>query len=278
MESNYTLAGIEITAYIPDDMNYRNGRLLGNFLVETVRDPHAFHFNISNELPELKFPVVTRQDSYTVYGNEECQIRCIGEKSSPHMTVIHKGKEHFVYLKASDYPNGITEKTVLNALSLEHLVTQISGFVFHCSYIEHNGKAILFTAPSGTGKSTQATLWNKYRDTQIINGDRAVIRIENEQVLACGIPFAGSSVYCENRTLPVAAIVYLAQAPQTTIRKMRGYEAFSKLWEGVSVNTWDKEDMANVSYAVEQTASKVPVYYLACTPDESAVKALEGVL
>jgi hypothetical protein len=152
------------------------------------------------------------------------------------------------------------------------------GFIFHCSCIDRGGEAILFTAPSGTGKSTQADLWHQHRGTEIINGDRAAIRLAEGKLLAEGIPFAGSSQYCKNRSLPLRAIVYLGQAPRTTIRKLRGYEAFSKIWEGVSVNTWDREDLERVSAVVQKVASEIPVYHMPCTPDESAVIALEEAL
>ena len=278
MERFYRFAGVEIAVSVPDEIEYRDERLLAAFRTESAIDPHRFLFKIVEALSSPKYPLVSRQGSYVVYGDGETQIRFIGAQSDPHMRVLHRGKDHRVQLKKCSYPSGVTAKTVLNALALEHLAAQNRGFVFHCSYIEHNGKAILFTAPSGTGKSTQAELWKKHRGAQIINGDRAVIRVDEENILACGIPFAGSSVYCENRTLPIVAIVYLSQAPQTTIRKMRGYEAFSKIWEGVSVNTWDKADMERVSEVAQLTASQIPVYHLACTPDESAVIALEQVL
>ena len=50
------------------------------------------------------------------------------------------------------------------------------------------------------------------------------------------------------------------------------------MWEGCSVNTWDREDMELVSEAVTKTVTTVPVYYLPCTPDRSAVIALEQAL
>ena len=56
--------------------------------------------------------------------------------------------------------------------------------------IAFQNKAILFSAPSGTGKSTQADLWQKYvRGVEIINGDRAIIGIEDNGVKAYGLPF-----------------------------------------------------------------------------------------
>ena len=76
----------------------------------------------------------------------------------------------------------------------------------------------------------------------------------------------------------MAAIVYLGQAPVTSIRRLRGYAAFKRIWEGCSVHTWEPEQMKAVSALVAATAGYVPVYYMPCTPDESAVEALENML
>lgn len=277
MEQHYRFAGVEVTVCLPDGQSF-DDRHLSPFRVEAVREPHRYTFRLVPELPAPELPLLCDQPGYRVYGDGQTQQRFVGAAGDPHMRLTHRGSSHTVLLKAASYPRGISAKTVLNALSLEHLVAGKAGFVFHCAYIEWGGRAILFTAPSGTGKSTQAELWRTHRAARIINGDRAAVRLEGEQALACGIPFAGSSVYCHNATLPLAAVVYLTQAPATAIRRLRGYEAFSRLWEGVSVNTWDSADMARVSAAVERIAAQVPVYHLACTPDKAAVLALEGVL
>ena len=59
---------------------------------------------------------------------------------------------------------------------------------------------------------------------------------------------------------------------------LRGYEAFAKIWEGVSVDTWDREDLEIVSQLVQKAAQTIPVYHMPCTPDESAVIVLEDTL
>jgi hypothetical protein len=217
-----------------------------------------------------------------IYRDEEKEIRYLGFSSESwekaHLRVENIGKQHRVCYAKSYFPNKIVSRTVLNCMGAEHLIARAGGFVFHCSYIERDGEAILFTAPSGTGKSTQADLWHEYRGAEIINGDRAAVRIVDGKVMAEGIPFAGSSAYCKNRSLPIRAIVYLGQAKETSIRKLRGYEAFSRIWEGVSVNTWDKVDMEMVSAAVQEVAQQVGVFHMPCRPDESAVIALEDAL
>ena len=51
-----------------------------------------------------------------------------------------------------------------------------------------------------------------------------------------------------------------------------------KIWEGVSVNSWDKKDVEQVSQVVSEVVQEIPIFHLTCTPDESAVIALEEAL
>lgn len=257
-------------------------RSLAPFRVECAEDPHRFDVKIVDELSAPEGKLVIKNPSFCIYENGNQQIRYLATYEerweAAHGRASHCGKLHEVQLKRSNYPNRVGVKSVLEAMAVEHLIARNNGFIFHCSYIDVGGRAILFTAPSETGKSTQAELWAKHRGAEIINGDRAAVRMVNGVLMAEGIPFAGSSTYCKNRSLPILAIVYLGQAPVTTIRKMRGYEAFSRIWEGVSVNTWDRTDMELVSGVVKQVAESVPVFHMPCTPDESAVIALENAL
>lgn len=197
---------------------------------------------------------------------------------SAHLRALHRGSDHTVQLLHAQFPQGVGARTVLSCLALEHLLAPLDGLLLHASFICHEGKAILFTAPSGTGKSTQAELWRSHRGARILNGDRVCIRMEGGTPYACGIPFAGSSGICKQAKLPIAAIVCLSQAPQTTIRSLGGFEAFRRVWEGCSVNTWDREDIAHVSDTVMRVLQSVPVFHLACTPDETAITALEQML
>ncbi len=282
MEKYYCFAGIEIAVHIPEKWMYTDDRTLEPFRVEKTEDPHNFYFEIVDALTPPESEPVAILPNYLVYAEGDAQVRYIGSVQEgwkcTYLRAEHQGKDHFIQLRASRYSTGISAKTVLNAIQGEHLVVQSGGFVFHSAYIEWHGKAILFTAPSGTGKSTQAELWRKYRGAEVINGDRSAVRVTEAGISASGVPFAGSSQICKNQTLPLAAIVYLAQAPETSIRKLRGFEAFRRIWEGISVNTWDREDVALASEAAQTVAQTVPVYYLPCTPDESAVIALERAL
>lgn len=306
MKKYYKFAGIELEISIPEQWMYQEERSLEPFKVneEEIQNPHYFYFEIVDELtpPDEKnekeiavFPNYRVYVSKNLDGNTDkknpiqtlipqppTRTRYIGSVqegwNNAYIRAVHRGKNHHVQLKSSEFTSNIGVKTVLNSMEAEHLVVEAGGFILHASYIEWNGKAILFTAPSETGKSTQAELWRKHRDARIINGDRAVIRMVGGKAYAAGIPFAGSSVYCENATLPIAAIVYLKQAQTTTIQPMKGINAFQKIFEGVTVNNWNKEDLNKVIDLVGNVIRQVPVYELSCTPDESAIIALENIL
>lgn len=277
VKKHYRFAGLDFTVEMPEDVAYLEERNLTEFRAEPGLEPHRFVCNYVDDLPEPTGTKIIQQPNFTLYEIPQGHVRYIGGSNSS-IRAEHRGKHHTVQVKKNPYNSRIGVKTALESMEVEHLLAQNHGFIFHCSYIARDGEAILFTAPSETGKSTQAELWKDLRGAEIINGDRAAIRLADGQLLAEGIPFAGSSEYCKNRSLPIRAIVYLGQAPKTTIRKMRGYEAFSKIWEGVSVNTWDKEDMEIVSAVVQKVAAEIPVYHMPCTPDESAVIALEEAL
>lgn len=67
-------------------------------------------------------------------------------------------------------------KILKRTVGLHHKLLQQDALVIHASYIEFMGRGILFLGPSGTGKSTQARLWNEHAGAPILNGDRALLR------------------------------------------------------------------------------------------------------
>lgn len=282
MEKYYRFAGLDFLIRLPEEKEYVDSWDLTPFEVDAVKSPHCFSFELAQRLEPPKGRCIAQSESFRIYEEGDWTVRYIGSVQhgweDAYIRAAHRGTEHRVKLKASSFPEKISGHTVLTAMASEHLVAQNGGFIFHSSYIDLDGRGILFTAPSGTGKSTQAELWHSLRGAEILNGDRSAVRFADGAAIVEGVPFSGSSRICVNRTLPLTAVVYLSQAPETTIRRLKGYQAFARIWEGVSINTWDAEDMHLVSETVRRLCETVPVYHLACTPDESAVIALERML
>ena len=278
MEKHYRIAGMEFSVEMPAALMYENDRRLAPFRVPRAEHGIRFRFEKAERLSPPRGAYVTHAGDKLVY-EASSYFAPVGNSWEKCLFRTEEGPEGVqVQLRADAFPGSVPARTALDAFAVEHRILRQQGVLFHCAFIERDGKAVLFTAPSQTGKSTQAELWKQHRGAPVINGDRAALRIVRGRVLAEGVPFCGSSPYCENRSLPVEAIVYLAQAPATTVRKLRGFEAFSRVWEGISVNTWDRQDLELASDIVKTVAESVPVYHMPCTPDEGAVQALEETL
>lgn len=281
-EKLYRFAGLEFAIAMPGDMMFEDPYRLAPFAVTEVTQPHRFFFERVEVLPEPQGEWTVQSGNVCACEGKDGTVRYIGATErnwkNAYVCATDSGHLHKVSVKKSAYPGRITSSAVLEMLGVEHLMAQNDSVILHCSYIAWNGRAVLFTAPSGTGKSTQAELWKTHRGAEIINGDRAAVRSQDGRIVVEGLPFCGSSAYCENRALPLAAIVYLSQAPVTTIRRLRGYEAFAKLWEGMNSVAWSGPDLERASAVAETVANRIPVYHMPCTPDEQAVEILEKTL
>ena len=179
---------------------------------------------------------------------------------------------------AESYRGKISAKNAIEESGIFRMLAEHGGVVLHSSYIiTQRGEALLFSAPSGTGKSTQAELWRSYAGAKVINGDRALVKAENG-VTANGILFSGTSGISENVTAPLRAIVLLRQSEKNEIRSVSGKEAFMRLLPQCSYYPDEEENLRLVTGILAEIISAVPVYDFGCVPDESAVSALSEVL
>ena len=166
----------------------------------------------------------------------------------------------------------------LAAFSLEKQAIKDYSMILHSAYMCYEDTAVLFSAPSETGKSTQAGLWEKYRGTWTVNGDRSLLIREEDGWYANGWPVCGSSEICNNKSYPVRAIVMLSQAKENRISRLKGLEALRKVMEQITINAWNSEFQIQAMDELEILLKEVPVYHLECDISEDAVRCLEDVL
>lgn len=170
-------------------------------------------------------------------------------------------------------------QSVLSSIMLETLLLRHGRGVLHASYIRlPNGRSILFSAPSGTGKSTQAELWRRYRNAQIINGDKAIVCLAGENVSVSSLPLCGSSGICRNISGPVQAIVTLSQSGENQICRLGGRGAVKALLSQLYVQRGEAETVAGALALAAGIAACVPVFHLSCLPEVSAVECLEKAM
>lgn len=146
---------------------------------------------------------------------------------------------------------------------------------FHSSIININNRGLMFLGPSGIGKTTQAELWQQYRDALIINGDVVFVQETGNAFLGWGTPWHGSSPYCENTSVPVHAMIVLKQATENSIRELSGFEKVTAVSNSVFYPQWLENGMELCLETLDHLLSSVPVYELSCRPDEDAVRITE---
>ncbi len=275
----YELAGLRFSVQVPDGVAWPENRMLLDFMAEPGDCQLECVLTVVEQLERPVGQLCYEDASTKVYTAPGMHLVYRGAvQSDPgggYLRILRRGSRSDVQVLASAIPKGLSSDLIVSCMEVIHHITAAGGYLLHASWISYRDQAILFTAPSGVGKSTQAALWEKLRGAQLINGDRAAVFPTEQGIRVRGIPFCGTSGVSKNVTLPLAAVVCLAQAPETTIARLTGAKAFRQLWEGCCINTWNQEDMERCVQAVSDTVSQVPIFYLACTPDESAVLALE---
>lgn len=160
-------------------------------------------------------------------------------------------------------------------LGLEAMLIYRERLCLHAACVDTELGGILFSGPSGIGKSTQAELWCTYRGAHQINGDRPILSKGHDGWLAWGSPYAGSSRCHVNESCPVTAIVMLRQAKECSLRRLNRAEAFRSIWSGLTMNSWDERFVEAATDLTIELIGKVPVLEFSCTPDEQAVDYLE---
>ncbi len=161
---------------------------------------------------------------------------------------------------------------------VEQILLLHHRFFLHASLVTSPFGGLLFTGDSGVGKSTQAELWREHRGSEIINGDRAIVAIEENGWCAFGSPYAGSSGYFVRGDAPIRAIILLEQAQENRVTVVSTSEAFKKLFLQVSLNHSQPEQVNRLCDLLMELISAVPIYRLRCTPDVRAVQVLEAAL
>lgn len=163
---------------------------------------------------------------------------------------------------------------LLRILPMRAILQHYDVLFFHAARIGLGGKGILFAAPSGTGKTTQAKLWQRCRGATILCNDRTLVH----RGLTYSFPLDGSEPVRSEQVLPLGALVVLSQGVRNRVRRLRSAQAVSSLMTQLVIDTWDPSAVSTASEQLLDLTAGYPVYALECVPDESAVACLEQAL
>lgn len=225
------------------------------------------------------------QDGVTIHlteGKDESKNILTMEASSDWSRVeINIRDDHYIVREngeddCTDYCNPF----ILCGLAFRNLLMHHGGLVIHASSIAFDNKGVLFTAPSGTGKSTHVRLWKETfgDDVTVVNDDTPAVRFINGVPMLFGTPWSGSPGIYTNTQAPLKVIVALERSDENRMRKLEPLKALPILMTRTLLPYYDEKKMTVACELVERLLERVDVYRLECRPDKDAVELVRRCL
>ncbi len=175
-------------------------------------------------------------------------------------------------MPSSDAANDISYAMRITFLYFAQLHNMLA---VHSASILYRDKLWLFSAPSGTGKSTHAELWNHLYRTPVINGDLNLITLQDGFPVVHGIPWCGTSGIYDTHTYPLGGIIFLHQGSQNRV-SIPSPERKQLLLLHRSISPSWKESMQRQNLeAVRNTSSNIFVCHYFCNTENEAAECLK---
>lgn len=170
------------------------------------------------------------------------------------------------------YPDDYLETLAVYRKISEWMPSQ-GIILFHGSVIAVDGKAYLFTAKSGTGKSTHTKLWREYFGERavMINDDKPLIRVSQDGVYVYGTPWDGKHRLSTNTHAPLAGICILRRGSENVIRKITAHEAYPMLMQQC-YRPMDRDSLMDTMLILDRLKEKISFHELYCNISQEAVE------
>ena len=124
---------------------------------------------------------------------------------------------HESSLSVEQFPPAYLESLALFRKLCNYCLENANGIIFHSSAIAVDGQAYLFTAPSGTGKSTHARLWRELLGDKVImvNDDKPIVRLIDGEFYVYGTPWNGKHRLSTNCKMKIKQFAQLIKQKRT---------------------------------------------------------------
>ena len=153
--------------------------------------------------------------------------------------------------------------------------------VFHGTAFLWHDKAWLFSAPSGTGKTTQFRQWRRlYRDeVKIINGDKPILQFcDDGTIMVHPSPWKGKERMASMLKAPLGGIIYLQQGKENTIERMDSLDAAEPIYRQFLFLPETEEAVRRVCRMEDKLLRNIPVWELVNKGDAQSAELTHHTL
>lgn len=166
------------------------------------------------------------------------------------------------------------------ATAFNKALIPFGAMLIHSSAIIVKGKAYLFSAKSGEGKSTHTRLWKQLYCDEVtyINDDKPVVRLINGSAVVYGTPFDGGSGIANNIFAPLGGIIFLERGEENSICKINSASQILKLLYFSTVRFINKNMAESMFDNFEELLKIADFYKLTCNMNPDAAKTAHDFL
>lgn len=169
--------------------------------------------------------------------------------------------------------SGFSETDAEFACIYRQIAEELPNFsraVCHGAVLSYKQNGYMFIAKSGTGKTTHVNLWRKYIEgVEIVNGDKPIIEIKENDIIAYGTPWAGKEGLQTNTCVPLKGICLIKQADKNSIRRIDAKEAITAIIRQIYMPK-NTEALSLTVKFMDDIIRVVPFYELLCNISREA--------
>ncbi len=174
-------------------------------------------------------------------------------------------------LEIINYPDSYLETLAVYRKIADKMLSY-ETMLFHGSAIAVDGQAYLFTAKSGTGKSTHTRLWREvFGDRAVmVNDDKPLLKVTDSGVTVFGTPWNGKHRLGKNNSAPLKAICILERGETNEISIISTSDALPKLIQQM-YRSQDHSLLSKSLELISKLVHQIPIYNLYCNISYDAV-------
>lgn len=287
ISTNHFVIAEHFITIIFKGIRYNNMGLLRSF--EPFRTnarhdrPVFFELVVDDTLPPVKKEQRERIRKFET-GNGETVVDYLTDGGYQYIIKDFKGNECCLLQTNKDFNkcycalNGNYDMRCFGLNNALMLVFAFAGsrndtLLIHASLVRNNGYGYAFIAKSGTGKSTQVSLWLRHiPGCDLMNDDNPIVRVIDGEPYIYGGPWSGKTPCYRQVKARLGAVTRIDRATQNSIEKLPPIEAFASFLPSCSSMKWDSDIFHSICDTVTKVVETTPIYTLHCLPDEAAAR------
>ncbi len=237
----------KINAYETHDLNHE----FVDFTVMVQEDIQAPNREITFTYKN-RFKMETDQDCYLLT-KEKDKIK--------HLIYYSKGYKQVKIILNQYLKDKLPElEYILSGMYFFEIAISQGYLPIHASALHHKGQTFLLSGPSKSGKSTHTNLFlEEYPNTIIINEDKPIIFLKENQLFISGSPWSGKHVINKNLTYPLDYIFFIKQADKLSIESLDGFDKVKELFRNIH-RPGDESLMNQSINIVNEIIKNIPLY------------------